>query len=103
MVAGATGLFPFGFLCAAALFFLLLAGLFFRTGVSTPLMFGCAALVAACRFVAVSAPLSTDGIEQLLPRLPLSSMQIVGCVAGAPEFRVYGSGDRGSWTDRLVP
>ncbi len=98
MMMGATGLFSFGFLFVAAGLLFLLAGVFFRTGASTLLIFSCVMLVAACRFAAVSAPPTATDIERLLPRLPRSPVQLIGRVAGTPEFYVYGSGDRGSWT-----
>ncbi len=98
MVAGATGLFSFGFLFFGALFFLFLAGLFYRTNIAIPSVFGAVVLVAACRFVAVSEPLSAAEMDRLLPQLPLSNVQLVGRVAGVPKFHAYGSGSRGSWT-----
>ncbi len=92
MAVAATGLFPFGFLFFAALFFLLLAGLFFRSRASVPLVLICVALVSACRFV-----VSDAGANRLPPQLPLGNVQIEGRVAGSPEYYAYRSGTRGSW------
>jgi len=92
MAAAATGLFAFGFLFFAALFFLLLSALFFRSRASGSLVLICVASVSACRFVVTDA-----GANRLQPQLPLENVQVEGRVAGNPEYYAYRSGTRGSW------
>ncbi len=57
----------------------------------------CVALVSACRFVIAASPLSGAEINRLQPQLPLENVQLVGRVAGPPEYHAYRSGDSGTW------
>ncbi len=98
-MAGASfGLFSFEVLLRAALFFLLLSGLFFRSKSSTVWIFLSVALVSACRFMLGTSVLSEVEINQMQPKLPIANVEVIGRVAGPPAYYAYRSGKLGAWT-----
>jgi len=97
MVLAATGLFPLGVLLCVNLFCLMLSVIFRRTKTSTLLAFCCIALLSSVRFMLSASPLSEVEINRMLPELPVANIQLIGRIAGSPEYYAYRSGSHGSW------
>jgi len=102
MLAGASGLFPLHVLAGAAAIFLVFALLGFRTKHSGWLVLGAVAMVSACRFVVGSATVFPAEINSVSARLPLVEVQVIGRMAGPPNFYEYRSGGTGAWVFPLA-
>ncbi|VGO21242.1 ComE operon protein 3 [Pontiella sulfatireligans] len=97
MLLGASGLFPFSFLVVASVLCLLLGFLFLRRRFSSVSVFGCVAMVAACRYVAGAGIPSDVEVRQLSPALPLYGVELIGRIATQPVYYAYRDSGRGSW------
>lgn len=101
MVLAASGLFSFGILSIAALLLLPSAALLLRSRSSGVLVFICVALVSACRFMVGAPELSAADINRLYRERPMEQVELIGRIAGVPEYHSYASGTRGIWVAPL--
>jgi ComEC/Rec2-related protein len=97
MLLAAAGIARIEHLLSVALVLLIISALLIRLPVSGVLLFGCVALVAACRFMVCADPVSAAAVERLQPQLPLKEVQLVGRLVRTPDYHPYRSGHAGAW------
>jgi ComEC/Rec2-related protein len=76
---------------------LLAAALFFRSKISSLLVFLVAAVIAALRFMIADASFANTSIDRRLDALPISDCEVVGRVSAPPKYYAYKSGSQGMW------